>query len=259
MQTFTKTPHKLALIASLCKIKLAINASCKNFLLGRKACNIADLLWKYSLMKRLQIAIASSKGGVGKSAVSIHVCYALAERGFNVVLADADSNQSSTYWAERADKNGHSLGFEVIDGIDEEIPEDCEILWIDTQGNPDLSELEVLSQNMDLVILPCGVDAGEVTATLRSIQEAKLEVKNYRILLTRIPPNPNKRGENLHKQFQEAGLPIFDILVRSRVCHYDANENGLTLGQMKGKAASSGAKEYAKLADEILNLLGEDS
>lgn len=209
-------------------------------------------------MKRLQIAIASSKGGVGKSAVSIHVCYALAKKGLKVVLADADSNQSSTYWAERAAQNGHNLGFRVIDGIDEDVPEDCEILWIDTQGNPDLSELEVLSQNMDLVILPCGVDAGEVTATLRSIQEAKLKAENYKILLTRVPPNPNKRGENLHSQFKESGLPVFDIFVRSRVCHYDANENGLTLGQMKGRAASAGAKEYAKLADEILNFLGEE-
>lgn len=210
-------------------------------------------------MNRLQIAIASSKGGVGKSAVSIHVCYAFAKKGFKVVLADADSNQSSTYWAERANQNGHELGFEVIDGIDDEVSEDCEILWIDTQGNPDLSELEVLSQNMDLVILPCGVDAGEVTATLRSIQEAKLKTESYKILLTRVPPNPNKRGENLHSQLEEAGLPVFDIFVRSRVCHYDANENGLTLGQMKGRAASAGAKEYAKLADEILKLLGEEA
>ena len=223
-----------------------------------KACNIADFLLTYQLMKRLQMAIASSKGGVGKSAVSIHVCYALAKKGFNVVLADADSNQSSTYWADRADQNGHDLGFRVIDGIDEDVPEDCEILWIDTQGNPDLSELEVLSQNMDLVILPCGVDAGEVTATLRSIQEAQLKPENYKILLTRVPPNPNKRGENLHNQFKESGLPIFDVFVRSRVCHYDANENGLTLGQMKGRAASAGAKEYAKLADEILEFLGEE-
>ena len=208
-------------------------------------------------MKRLQIAIASSKGGVGKSAVSIHVCYALAKKGFKVVLADADSNQSSSYWAERADQNGHSLGFEVIDGIDGEVSEDCEILWVDTQGNPDLSELGMLAQNMDLVILPCGVDAGEITATLRSIREAKLQPESYKILLTRVPPNPNKRGENLHCQFKEADLPVFDIFVRSRVCHYDANENGLTLGQMKGRAASAGAKEYAKLADEILKFLGE--
>ena len=208
-------------------------------------------------MKRLQIAIASSKGGVGKSAVSIHVCYALAKKGFKVVLADADSNQSSTYWAERADQNGHDLGFSVIDGIDEDIPGDCEVLWIDTQGNPDLTELEALSRNMDLVILPCGVDAGEITATLRSVQEAKLKAENYKILLTRVPPAPNKRGENLRSQLTKSGLPVFDIFVRSRVCHYDANERGLTLGQMKGRAAVAGAKEYAKLADEILNFLGE--
>ena len=207
-------------------------------------------------MKRYQIAIASSKGGVGKSAVSIHVCYALAQEGFNVVLADADSNQSSTYWAERAEQNGYSLGFSVIDGIEDSVPEDCEILWIDTQGNPDLSELGELSQNMDLVILPCGVDAGEVTATLRSIQEAELETESYKILLTRIPPNPSKRGERLHCQFQEAGFPVFEQYVQNRVCHYDANESGLTLGQMKGRAASAGAREYRGLAEEILEVIG---
>jgi chromosome partitioning protein len=206
-------------------------------------------------VKRIQIAIASSKGGVGKSAVSIHICYALSQRGLKVVLADADSNQSSTYWADRADQNGYSLGFSVIDGIDGVVPTDCEILWIDTQGNPDLSELEKLSQNMDLVILPCGVDAGEVTATLRSIQEAKLQPENYRILLTRVPPSPNKRGENLRSQFREAGLPVFDMFVQNRVCHYDANESGLTLGQMKGRAASAGAKEYARVADAILEIV----
>jgi len=205
-------------------------------------------------MKRYQIAIASSKGGVGKSAVSIHVCYALSKKGFNVVLADADSNQSSSYWAERADKNGHSLGFSVIDGIEGEIPKDCDILWIDTQGNPDLDELQKLSQNMDLVILPCGVDAGEVTATLRSIKEASLE--NYQVLLTRVPPSPNKRGEKLYEQFKAAGMPILDLFIHNRVCHYDANEAGLTLGQMKGRAASAGAREYEKLADEILEIVG---
>jgi len=207
-------------------------------------------------MKRYQIAIASSKGGVGKSAVSIHVCYALASKGFSVVLADADSNQSSTYWAQRADQNGHSLGFDVIDGIADNIPEECEILWIDTQGNPDLDELEQLSQNMDLVIIPCGVDAGEVTATLRSVNEAKLQPQDYKILLTRVPPKPNKRAEKLHEQFKEAGFPVFNLYVHSRVCHYDANESGLTLGQMKGRAASAGAREYAKLAEEILAAVG---
>ena len=204
------------------------------------------------------MAIASSKGGVGKSAVSIHVCYALSQKGFNVVLADADSNQSSTYWAERAEKNGHQLGFTVIDGINGDVPNDCEILWIDTQGNPDLEELGSLSRNMDLVILPCGVDAGEVTATFLSIQEAKLQYDDYKILLTRVPPKPSRRGERLHEQFKEAGLPVFGSSVQYRICHVDANESGLTLGQMKGRAATAGAREYSRLADEILKAVGED-
>ena len=209
-------------------------------------------------MKRFQVAIASSKGGVGKSAVSIHVCYALSKKGLKVVLADADSNQSSTYWAERAEQNGHDLGFSVIDGISGDVPDDCDFLWIDTQGNPNLSELGDLSQNMDLVVLPCGVDAGEVTATLKSIQEAKLEAGDYKILLTRVPPRPNKRGETLQDQLEEAGLPVFDLSIQHRICHYDANESGLTLGQMKGRAAKAGARDYAKLADEILKLVKEN-
>lgn len=208
-------------------------------------------------MERFQIAIASSKGGVGKSAVSIHICHALSKKGFKVVLADADSNQSSTYWAERAEQNKHDLGFAVIDGISGSVPDACDFLWIDTQGNPDLSELGELSRNMDLVVLPCGVDAGEVTATLKSIKEANLKADNYKILLTRVPPRPNKRGETLHSQLEEAGLPVFDSYIQHRICHYDANESGLTLGQMKGRAASAGAREYANLADEIIRIVEE--
>ena len=72
-----------------------------------------------------------------------------------------------------------------------------------------------------------------------------------------MPPKPSRRGGMLHEQFKEAGLPVFGSSVQYRICHVDANESGLTLGQMKGRAATAGAKEYTRLADEILKAVGE--
>lgn len=48
------------------------------------------------------IAIVNSKGGVGKSTVAVHAAVWLHERGLRVALIDADAQQSSSEWLERA-------------------------------------------------------------------------------------------------------------------------------------------------------------
>ena len=49
----------------------------------------------------LSILIANSKGGCGKSTLATNLAAALAVAGQEVMLADADRQQSSLAWVER--------------------------------------------------------------------------------------------------------------------------------------------------------------
>src|SRR5258708_2485483 len=48
------------------------------------------------------IAIANSKGGVGKSTLAVHLAAWLHEHGHKVTLADCDTQQSSSEWMREA-------------------------------------------------------------------------------------------------------------------------------------------------------------
>ena len=48
------------------------------------------------------IAIANSKGGVGKSTLAVHLAAWLHEQGHQVTLADCDTQHSSSEWIREA-------------------------------------------------------------------------------------------------------------------------------------------------------------
>ena len=48
------------------------------------------------------IAIANSKGGVGKSTLAVHLAAWLHKQGHSVTLADCDTQQSSSEWIREA-------------------------------------------------------------------------------------------------------------------------------------------------------------
>ena len=48
------------------------------------------------------IAVANSKGGVGKSTTAVHLAAWLYEQGHTVTLADCDTQQSSSEWIREA-------------------------------------------------------------------------------------------------------------------------------------------------------------
>ena len=48
------------------------------------------------------VALTNSKGGVGKSTVSVHLAAWVHERGRRVALVDADAQGSSSHWLQEA-------------------------------------------------------------------------------------------------------------------------------------------------------------
>lgn len=85
------------------------------------------------------IAVASTKGGVGKSTIAINLASTLMYLNKNIVLADADAQQSTYLFAENRESNGIS----PIDTVSVETPEE-------------LDDVITTHQDKDYMIIDCG-------------------------------------------------------------------------------------------------------
>src|SRR5580700_3248687 len=86
----------------------------------RKQCLRDGLQSCYRL--NMIIAIANSKGGVGKSTLSVHLATWLAEQGHRVTLADCDTQQSSSEWIREAAPQVKAVRLDNPDVILKELP-----------------------------------------------------------------------------------------------------------------------------------------
>ncbi len=68
-------------------------------------------------------AVANSKGGVGKSTTSVHLAAWLSEQGHRVLLADCDSQQSSSEWIAEACPEIEAVRYKKPDDILDNLPE----------------------------------------------------------------------------------------------------------------------------------------
>jgi hypothetical protein len=75
---------------------------------------------------RMIIAVANSKGGVGKSTLSVHLAAWLQAQGHRVVLADCDSQQSSSEWIREAAPDVRAVRLDNPDTILNELPSLCQ-------------------------------------------------------------------------------------------------------------------------------------
>jgi chromosome partitioning protein len=69
------------------------------------------------------IVIANSKGGVGKSTLAVHLAAWLHEQGHEVMLADCDSQHSSSEWLHEAVPSIKTVRLSNTEQILDELPQ----------------------------------------------------------------------------------------------------------------------------------------
>jgi chromosome partitioning protein len=195
------------------------------------------------------LTVASFKGGVGKTTTAIHMA-AYFSRKAPTVLVDGDPNRSSTSWASRGAPPFQVAGEHQIAMYARK----CEHLIIDTKARPEPQDLKALAEGCDLLILPCTPDPFSLDALLMTIEALhQLGRRDYRILLTAVPPRPMSDGENARKTLVNAGLPVFEGEIRRTVAFQRAALEGVTVDQVKGAAEAWGDYERIGLEVEQLN------
>lgn len=125
-------------------------------------------------------------------------------------------------------------------------------LVIDTQARPESDDLKTLAEGCDLMILPTIPDINSLEPTLEITKF--LNSNNYMLLITMVPPAPNKQGEELQAALRKNKIPVFNSTVRRTVSFGQAAEQGCLVHET-GKRDKSGIeawKDYQLVAAEIL-------
>ncbi len=198
------------------------------------------------------VTVASFKGGVGKSTSAIHLATYFAQDGANnVLLLDGDANRSVSNWSERG-----NLPFRVADERHAaKYSKDADHIIIDTAARPNEEDLKTLAEGCDLLILPCVPDVLSLEAMMLTVETLKkLESNCYRVLLTIVPPKPNRDGDEARKSLLKADLPLFKTSIRRFQAYKKAALLGLPVYKVNDSKSKIAWDDYRKVGKEIEEL-----
>ena len=196
------------------------------------------------------ITITSDKGGVGKTTTTIHLAAVLSESRPTLVI-DADKTRAALNWATRASQSGTPFPFEVIPekrlvAYGGRYPTATSHLIIDTEGRPDDEDLEDAVRTSDLIIVPTEADTASM-ATLGGLLKridgyvGAASSKRVGVLLTNVPPLPQRDGEYAREFLKSAGLPLFETSIRSYKCYRTAWNRGTIVELIRDDPRSASA------------------
>ncbi len=204
------------------------------------------------------IAIANSKGGVGKSTIAVHLAAWLHKQGYRTTLVDCDSQESSSEWIREAASEVKSVRLDSPDLILNELPAlaaDCDFLVADGPGSQTETSRALLLR-ADLAIVPCKASLLEAkalakaTEVLRVSQDIRTGLPNAVIVLSMVGKN-----YRLTKDMQSTAavfhLPLASQALILRQIYADAPGQGQVVWNMGARAAEA-AREVDQLFREIL-------
>ena len=204
------------------------------------------------------IAIANSKGGVGKSTVAVHLAAWLHEQGHRVTLADCDTQQSSSEWIREAVPAVKAVRLDNPDVILNELPllaADTDFVIADGPGSQTETSRALLLR-ADLAIVPCKASMLEVralakaTEVLRVSQDIRNGSPKAVIVLSMVGKN-YRLTQDMKEAARALNLPLATTPMTLRQIYADAPGQGAVVWNM-GSRARNAAEEVDQIFREIL-------
>lgn len=201
------------------------------------------------------IAIASKKGGVGKTVTAIHLAHWLSLRGENVLLVDADANRTSTAWQARAQTNETPPGFAIC--TLNTMPRHLEgrtFVILDTGGDMETAELKELTEATQLVIIPTKPDIDSATAAIATADTINELGGQYRLLLTDCRPEAKAKVKQIVEELESEGYHLLPRAIRRGAGVERASLDGSTLDKQRGTYRNPW-RDYTEVFNELITLL----
>lgn len=204
------------------------------------------------------IAVVNSKGGVGKSTIAGHLVGWLHARGLRVVLADCDTQRSSSEWISEALPQVQVTRLANADEVLDELPRlshEADYVIADGPGSQTETSRALLMW-ADLAIVPCKASMFEARALdkntifVRQAQAIRKGLPATAVVLSMVG-----RDYRLTRDMAAAtirlGLTLVDTAITLRQCLADAPGQRTFVFEM-GYQARQAAKELDALFRELL-------
>lgn len=172
------------------------------------------------------LSIASAKGGVSKTTLSVGIGTDLALAGYRVTIMDCDNNQHAVAFARKAT----IPGFQVVGGLTEDtlLPKlrtgqaDADMIILDLPGVTSRLVMMALQKSV-FVLIPCQPSLLDVRDAIRTEQQvadaAELSERPIAraIIWTRVPSGFESRvSKAVRETLVERNLPIMDTALMER-------------------------------------------
>lgn len=212
------------------------------------------------------LAIANSKGGVGKSTLATNLAAEAAAEGLQVLLVDTDPQASSTVFA--ATRGEDRPAFRVVQMtkaiLHRELPqlsEPYDLVIVDT-GARDTSTFRSAIAAASLVLVPVTPSAYDIWASedvFTVIDELAVtrDDLGVRVVLNQVIPRTRIAREALEalgELTEEQNAQILETRVHSRVAWKMSSSDGLSVCEWEPRGAA--ADELRALWRELRSLLG---
>jgi chromosome partitioning protein len=188
------------------------------------------------------IAIANSKGGVGKSTTALVLGTTLASKGATVSIIDADPNQPIKAWATGPSKTTVRVLSDVTESriipvVDAERAE-RQFVLVDLEGTASRMVSRAIARS-DLVLIPMqasAVDAAQAARAVGLVKEEEQVLNRpipLRVLLTRTSPQiPTKNEKMIVDELRASGVPMLTTHLNQRVAFQSLFTYRLTLDEL---------------------------
>lgn len=206
------------------------------------------------------IAIANTKGGVGKTTLAVHLAAWLHEQGHSVILADCDVQRSSSEWIRQAVPEIRALKLDDPDEVLNELPklrDEADFIVADGPGSQTEMSRALLLR-ADFAVVPCKASMLEVralakaTEVLRQSQDIRKGLPQAVAVLSMVG-----QKYKLTKDMKEAAdalqLTLADAAITLRQIYADAPGQGTVVWKMGTK----GREAAAEINTAFTELLGE--
>lgn len=204
------------------------------------------------------VVVANSKGGVGKSTLAVHLAAWLHELGRSVVLADCDTQASSSEWAREAVPDVPTVRLDDPDAILDELPalgREYEFVVADGPGsNTETSRALLL--RADLALFPCKASLlearalAQATAQLRQAQDIRGGVPEGVVVLSMVGKQ-YRLTRDMRTAASALQLKLADTAITLRQVYADAPGQRAVVWHM-GTRARDAAQEMRALFAALL-------
>ena len=214
------------------------------------------------------VVVASSKGGAGKSTLTLVLGQALDEMGASVTIIDADPNRPLVRWRSGKSKSALQVIGDVTESsIIRAIREHSatrQFVLVDLEGTANRLVSRAITQ-ADLVLIPLqasALDSNEASRAVGLIREEEEALEGrvipYRIIMTRTNPLITTKIEaGIYKALDEASIALLQTRLHERQAYKAIFVRRLTLSELDAKVNGlEGAKDNAaRLAEEVVELV----